>query len=209
MMVADVADRSNMNNKHILIIFIKNLVLGSVKTRLAKTIGNEKAMEIYKHLIQHTCSVVGSLQCDKVVCYSAYIEADDVWKDGFQKSVQQGSELGERMLNAVDSAFKQGYRNAVIIGSDCMEITTEIISDAFVALEHADIVIGPATDGGYYLLGMSQMHLPIFKDKNWSTNQVFKQTVNDITAMGLSYRCLPMLSDIDEEKDLTTLKHFL
>lgn len=209
MMVVDVADSSNMDNKSILIIFIKNLVLGSVKTRLAKTIGNEKAMEIYQHLIQHTCLVVGNLSCDKAACYSAYIEADGVWNDGFQKSVQQGSELGERMLNAVDSAFKQGYRKAVIIGSDCMEITTEIISDAFAALEHADIVIGPATDGGYYLLGMSQMHLPIFKDKNWSTDQVFTQTVNDITEMGLSYHCLPMLSDIDEEKDLTTLKHFL
>jgi len=209
MMGGDVADMYNMEKESVLIIFVKNFIYGSVKTRLAKTAGDDKAMEIYKRLVHHTVSVAADLRYDKMVCYSEYVDVDDIFDKGFKKSVQHGDDLGERMHNAIDEAFKQGYRKVVIVGSDCIEITTAILNEAFAALSLTDLVIGPANDGGYYLLGMTTIHPALFTAKNWSTDNVYKQTMNDVTAIGLSCSFLPILTDIDEEKDLTALKHLL
>lgn len=189
-----------------LIIFVKNLVEGHVKTRLAATVGNKKAMEIYQRLIAHTYDVVQDFKADKFIFYSAFIE-DDIWQnDFFEKHVQAGNDLGERMKNAFASVFEKGFTKIIIIGTDCPGINESILEKAFSNLNKTDVVIGPASDGGYYLLGVKKSHSFLFENIQWSTNKVLAATIELCKKHQLSYSLLSELSDVDEEKDLVHLK---
>ena len=184
-------------------IFVKNPVEGKVKTRLAKTMGAEKAFKIYLELLEHTHRVSKGLAVDKAVFYSDEILTGDVWDGGnFQKYKQEGSDLGKRMFNAFKFAFSKNYRKVVVIGSDCFDITPKIIKQAFDVLPQNNFVIGPTHDGGYYLLGMTALHTTLFKNKKWSSEDVFHDTLIDIRNMNGSYKLLPELTDIDTEEDL-------
>ena len=190
-------------NKSLLIIFAKNPELGKVKTRLAATLGDEVALAIYFQLLTKTKEVAAGLNEDKVVYYSSYLEEGDLWnEDHFRKAVQSEGDLGERMKNAFIDAFDQGYERVCIIGSDCMEITTEILEEAFGKLHNRDAVIGASEDGGYYLLGMSKMTPALFDNKAWSTDEVFISTLEDFERLGMDHAELPVLNDVDTQKDL-------
>ncbi|MBQ0908367.1 TIGR04282 family arsenosugar biosynthesis glycosyltransferase [Flavobacterium sp. F-328] len=192
-----------MQQKNAIILFTKNPELGKVKTRLAKTIGNEKALEIYKKLLHHTQTIVTPVAADKFLFYSDAIVRKDQWPETeFHKKVQHGSDLGERMKTAFQEVFSLGYTSVCIIGSDCYELTSTIIDDAFTQLETYDTVIGPTFDGGYYLLGMKKLHGFVFLNKTWSTETVYPDTIAGIQENSLTYFDLPKLTDIDEEKDL-------
>lgn len=188
--------------KQALLIFAKNLVHGEVKTRLAATIGHEKAFAVYKELLKHTAVITSTLPVDKLLFYSDFIEENPVWNHRFQKHLQSGNDLGERMNNAFVYAFDEGYEKVVIIGTDCFELDAEIIMKAFQQLMENDVVIGPAKDGGYYLLGLKKNHAQIFHNIAWSTATVFEETVAKSKELELTHHCLQELNDIDEEKDL-------
>jgi uncharacterized protein len=189
--------------KELLIIFIKNPELGKVKTRLAATLGPEKALIIYNQLLSHTREITEKLPLPQALYYSDFIPAKDSWDSQvFRKQVQSGSNLGDRMLRAFQEGFNEGYNRICIIGSDCFELTSEIILNAFKKLEEHDVVIGPAEDGGYYLLGMQELQPYLFANKSWSTEAVLQQTLDEIKLKGLSVALLPTLTDVDEEKDL-------
>jgi len=191
--------------KEVLIIFVKNPVLGKVKTRLAATVGDEKALEIYQQLLAHTQSSTENLSQDKWVFYSEKIDNTDLWdNDQYYKSVQSGGDLGEKMLNAFSKCFAEGYKNVCIIGSDMMELDTAIIQDAFASLDANDVVIGPAKDGGYYLLGMNKLHSSLFQNKQWSTESVLNDTLSNVEQQNLSYVKLETMNDIDTESDWNT-----
>ena len=187
--------------KNALIIFVRNPVLGKVKTRLAATIGNEKTLMLYKHLLQHTHAICEHLSVTKFVYYADYINEDDLW-NGFEKRLQQGDDLGERMKNAFAELFDTGFKNICIIGSDCYELSSDILADAFEKLKTADVIAGPVTDGGYYILGMNKPVPDFFTNKEWSTDTVFADTLKDAAALKLSLHQLPILHDIDTEEDL-------
>lgn len=188
--------------KQALIIFVRKPELGKVKTRLAATVGNEKALEIYKTLLQHTHTVAEQVEADKFVFYHQQTEENDIWsKDGFTKKLQSNADLGKKMSDAFSEVFNAGFGQAVIIGSDCLQLQAQVIEDAFAILQYKDLVIGPANDGGYYLLGMKKMHEFIFRNKDWSTDSVLKQTFEDIARHQLSVGLLPELIDIDTEED--------
>lgn len=188
---------------HRLIIFIKNPVLGRVKTRLAKTVGAQMALDVYKYLLELTRNAAANLECNKAVYYSKSVDGADEWSnDVFDKFVQTGEDLGKRMWNAFSEAFEQGYEKVMIIGSDCPQLTQEVLEMAFDLLENVDIVVGPAKDGGYYLLGLKQPFKELFEDKEWSTDTVLEDTIMDIMAAGKKYAKLPMLSDLDDAYDL-------
>ncbi len=195
--------------KQALIIFVKNLQYGKVKTRLAAKVGDDKAFEIYKTLLDHTYNVVRRLNCDKYIFYSDFIEENDIWsEDDCIKVLQTGNGLGERMLQAFSMLFvhrtsfgEKDYDRVAIIGSDCAELTLSIIENAFTKLNEVDIVIGPANDGGYYLLGMKKKNEALFQNVSWSTSSVLEQTLAVCIKEGLSFYLLPVLSDIDEEQD--------
>lgn len=188
-------------NKNLLLIFTRNPELGKVKTRLAKTIGNEKALEIYKLLLKKTKDVTQDLHCDKAVYYSVKIRENDIWDETiYQKHQQHGKDLGTRMQNAFNNAFNNGYEKVLIIGSDLFDLTPNHINTAFKKLNTNDLVIGPAEDGGYYLLGMKKNHPAIFKNKEWGTNSVRKDTLSDLK--NNTVNLLEELNDIDLYDDL-------
>ena len=132
-------------------------------------------MKIYTNLLQHTESVINSVSADKVVYYSDIILHSDLWcETKYQKKGQKGTDLGARMQNAFETAFKNAYEKVVIVGSDLFDLKPTHIEDAFTALEKNEVVLGPSLDGGYYLLGMKKMHPNIFKNKEWGTDMVLK-----------------------------------
>ncbi len=187
----------------LLIIFYRNPELGKVKTRLAATVGDERALAIYVKLASHTRTLANDLDCDRVVYYSDYIDRVDGWlNEDYFKQLQLGSDLGDKMEKAFEVAFMNGYKRVSIIGSDCFELTTEIIKNGFESLVNQDAVIGPALDGGYYLLGTSKFIPHVFREMKWSTSSVCKDTIQVFNSLKCSYHQLPTLRDVDTEDDL-------
>ncbi len=195
--------KQQIPNESLLIIFYRNPELGKVKTRLAASIGDAKAYAIYLLLAQHTRSITQDLPQNKALYYSDYIDTEDAWSNNrFQKFLQSGEDLGEKMENAFKAGFNFGYKSICIIGTDCLDLTGQIISEAFRQLLSHDVVIGPAVDGGYYLLGMNYLHEALFKNKKWSTESVLTNTLDDAEVSGLSVFQLQVLNDIDRIEDL-------
>ena len=184
-----------------LIVFYRNPELGKVKTRLAASLGDELALAVYLRLAAYTREQVKAVQADKQVYYSDFMDTEDLWTE-CQKSLQLGTDLGQRMLNAFQNSFSKGYQKVCIIGTDCPYLKADHIHEAFQQLQKHDVVIGPALDGGYYLLAMRKFYPELFQNKSWSTSQVLQATMNDVIRLGLSCHLLEELSDVDEEKDL-------
>ena len=185
-----------------LIIFIKNPVIGKVKTRLAATVGNDLALEIYKKLIEHTLSIIKNVNADKYIFFSERIDDNIGDSNIFFKKVQTGFDLGEKMKNAFEKLFKNNYESICIIGTDCPGITKNTFEEAFTKLKKNNVVIGPAEDGGYYLLCINKFNDNLFNNVNWSTAEVLQTTIERCKENDLSFSLLDILSDIDEEKDL-------
>lgn len=187
-------------SKNLLIVFVKNIILGKVKTRLAKTIGDVGAFNIYYHLYSITEKESGKMNCDRHIYFSDVIIPSG-W-DGGKKFVQEGDDLGERMKNAFQHGFDQGYNKIVLIGSDLPNITKEIIDSGFDALSEHSIVFGPAHDGGYYLIGMSEMNTTVFENKPWSQSALLDVTLQELSEQQVSISLLESLNDIDTFEDL-------
>ncbi len=184
-----------------LLIFTRNPVLGKVKTRLAKSIGEEQALEVYKLLLMHTHQVTKGLPLEKVVYYSDEVWEDDIWAEGdYLKMPQQGKDLGERMQSAFQEAFATGCHKVVVIGSDLTHLKQKHLVKAFKALDTHEAVLGPATDGGYYLLGMNHLIPSVFAEKTWGTSKVLQATLLDLKDK--SVHLLEPLNDIDTYEDL-------
>ena len=180
-----------------LIIFIKNPEAGKVKTRLAAEVGNEKALEIYHALLKHTRETVLSRPFDRLLFYSSFIDHQDEWpSQDFTKLLQEGDGLGDRMQHAFAHAFTQGGP-VLIVGSDCPGLSPTILEEAIEHLQSKDFVIGPAMDGGYYLLGMRNYQPEVFSNMEWSTASVLPTTLERINVLQATYALLPMLSDVD------------
>ncbi len=193
-------------NEDALIIFIRNPKLGRVKSRLAAKIGDESALKVYMALLEYTRSVTSEIDASRLLFYSDFIDKHDSWDNGlFTKFLQKGNSFGTRMCRAFELTLKN-HKKAVIIGSDCEELTPNIIRDAFDKLSIFDIVLGPAKDGGYYLMGLKKVYPELFINKRWSTSSVLTDTLNDIKSLGLTFYLLPILSDIDEYEDFKRSK---
>lgn len=195
-----------MNSKNVeaLIIFTKNPELGKCKTRLAQKIGDQKALEIYKILLKRTAEIVKDLPVDKYVFYNEKIVANDVWNSSvFFKDLQSKGDLGIKMYKAFENLFLKAYEKVIIIGSDLYDLSPQLISDAFDALKQNEFVIGPAKDGGYYLLGMKKLNKKIFENKVWSTESVLSDTMKDLE--GKNTKLLIELNDIDTYEDLISI----
>ena len=187
--------------KNLLLVFTRNPELGKVKTRLAKTVGNATALKIYTFLLKRTRDIVVKVSADKAVYYSVKVRENDIWDASiFQKHQQVGEDLGIRMLHAFKNGFKAGYEKVIIIGSDLYDLTSETIENAIIALENNEVVIGPAEDGGYYLLGMNSLEEKIFKNKDWGTETVRKDTLKDLKDKKVFL--LGELNDVDIFEDI-------
>ena len=186
--------------KEVVLVFQKNAILGKVKTRLASGIGEPRALEIYKHLMQSTYSVLEHVEAPVWTYYSDFIP-ETVNPPIAESFVQEGQNLGERMAHAFARSFESGMDKVVLIGTDCPTLQSHHLHEAFEALTHSDLVLGPATDGGYYLVGMKRRADYLFKGIEWSTAEVLSQTLAVATAHGLLSTLLDELSDIDTQED--------
>ena len=188
-----------------LIIFARHPELGRVKTRLAAGIGDEAALAAYRALLAHTRAVVAPLPVHKTAWLVGDNNSASVadWT-GFEQRPQPAGDLGQKMQAAFTHDFAQSSEAAVIIGTDCLGLTTAHLTEAYAALQTHDVVLGPAVDGGYYLLGMKRLHPDFFAAKAWSTDTVRADTLADAARLGLRVHLLPELQDLDTVDDLRT-----
>ncbi len=139
--------------------------------------------------------------------YSDEIHHNDIWNDSiFRKKSQKGYDLGERMKNAFKAGFKDGYDKIIIIGSDMYDLSPQDLEHAFTALSVNDYVLGPAEDGGYYLLGMKKLNNSLFENKKWGTNTVLNDTLNNL--LNENIELLPFRNDIDYYEDIKDIRVF-
>jgi len=190
-----------MNSKKLLIIFTRNPELGKVKTRLSKSLGDIVALDIYQFLLDKTKEATQNISADKVVYYSEKIAENDLWNSSlYKKEVQFGDDLGAKMEYAFQTAFENNYEKVLLIGSDLYDLEPSHINEAFEKLKNKDVVIGPALDGGYYLVGLKKNYPEIFKNKRWGTSSVRKDTLKNLEKVDV--HLLPILNDVDVVEDI-------
>lgn len=186
----------------LVIVFVKNTALGSVKTRLARTIGDFGALKVYEELLLITKQAINKLETDVRIYFSKEIDSNEWVK--FPKYKQQGIDLGERMSNAFKDGFNDGYKNIILIGSDLPDISTAHIENGIKELEDNNAVFGPAEDGGYYLIGLNMLIPALFKSKPWSQPHLLQTTLQELHSLNISVGILDTLNDIDTYEDLIT-----
>ncbi len=200
-----------MKEKNLLMIFTRNPELGKCKTRLAATIGDQSALDVYNFLLNHTVAITRNLEVSREVHYSVKVRENDIWdSEIYNKRQQLGDDLGQRMEYAFRTGFSNGYQNIIIIGSDIYDLSQKDIENAFMALETNQYVIGPAADGGYYLFGMKSLNSQVFKNKNWGTSTVLQDTISDLSKENI--KLLEERNDVDlyeDIKDIDVFQKFL
>lgn len=205
-----------------LVVFVKAPIAGKVKTRLAATIGNEAALEAYCLIAEHVVHGVRGSENSQTtapigIAYESYdvllfVDSEESqlpvagWLGG-ELRVQRGSDLGERLVHAFEDCFKV-YERVVVIGSDA-PFVSPLANDAFVALQRHDCVLGPAFDGGYYLVGLNRdtrNWRELFDDIPWSTSSVFVETVRNARAAGgIDVHLLRAMHDLDTASDMRAI----
>lgn len=187
-----------------LLIFARHPVLGQGKTRLAHTIGPEAALHVYHELLAHTRAAAAGVAATKTLWLAGEPAAENAFArwPGYQQRPQPPGDLGQRMHAAFAEAFAAGAPAAVAIGTDCPELTAAHLTAAFRHLATHDAVVGPALDGGYYLLGTRALVPDFFQNKPWSTATVLADTLADAARLGLRVAHLASLADVDTAEDL-------
>ena len=196
-----------MHDKPIILLFIKAPLKGQIKSRLAAAIGNDAALELYQRFVLDTIDTVGALAIPLRICFYPPDAGTTIrtWLGNEHACMpQQGNDLGERMEQAFEQVFKEGYDRAVLIGSDIPELSHAVIREAFAALDTYDAVIGPAADGGYYLIGFTAKSFvtSVFHHIVWSTSTVCDETLTRFKHSGKRVHLLPKLHDVDTQDDL-------
>jgi rSAM/selenodomain-associated transferase 1 len=191
-------------------VFLKYPDKGKVKTRLASAIGTDAATELYRCFILDLLANLEQLEVDLYLCFHPEGSQQRLLEwlgDEYRYLLQRGDNLGQRMKNALFDAFGNGCEKAVVIGSDSPDLPGGLVEEAFSVLGEKDVVIGPASDGGYYLIGFARhtYHTEAFDDVHWSTDRVFGETMARLRASGLRVHVLPEWHDVDTVSDLRRL----
>lgn len=196
-----------MSVKSIILLFIKAPVKGRVKSRLASAIGDEAALELYQNFILDIVDTVKKTGYPFRICYYPPDAGAEVssWLAGqYHLMPQQGGDLGVRMENAFIRCFSEGFERAILIGSDLPDLTPAVLQEAMASLAENDVVIGPASDGGYYLIGFHKhTFMPrAFHGISWSTGTVFQETMAILQSSALAVHQAPKWNDVDTMEDL-------
>ena len=190
-----------------LIVFVKFPEPGKVKTRIARELGAERAAEIYSRMAERIVhDVSGPGAYGTIVYFDPPERGDNIktWlgSDGLSFEPQSGGTIGDRMSDAFHSVFSEGAVRAVLIGTDIPDITADIVRAAFDLLSDADVVLGPAEDGGYYLIGLRTFEPILFRDIDWGADTVYTRTIARIVERNLSHKLLDTLKDVDTAEDI-------
>ncbi len=184
-----------------ILLFVKYPEPGRVKTRIAASVGPEKAAGIYKELVARVWSQLPA-NSEIVVCYDPPGRGDEVraWLPGAARYESQvAGDLGARLRAAVEGAFAHGATQVAVIGSDCVELTSEVFAETWEALKLSEVVLGPTTDGGYYLVALRSPKTAIFENIRWSTEHTLADTM--ARAGSASVHLLQKLNDVDTYED--------
>ena len=196
-----------------ILIFTKAPVPGKCKTRLIPCLGEEGAAKLQERLINKIINDLDDFQlCPFEIWQSEttnyFTERVLKLKNNIEIHTQSGNNLGQRMSNALNDGLKRSTK-LIIIGSDCIDYSKHYLTTALLALSKQQIVIGPAYDGGYVLIGATSFYPDIFKDICWGTEYVFEQTIQKLTLLGLEFTQLNRLHDIDTPNDLERISCFV
>lgn len=195
-------------DENYLIVFTRYPEVGTTKTRIIPVIGAKKAASLQQKMTEHTIDTVKLLSNQFPVKIMVFYTGGDLnlmknWLGNQYNYVNQGSgDLGERLKIAFQRVFEQTTGKVLIIGTDCPDITSTILKQGFDALKDHDLVLGPATDGGYYLIGIKSLIPELFQGISWGTETVLAETVKIGIQLGLNTAFLPELADIDRPEDL-------
>ncbi len=198
--------------KDTLILFIKCPDRGEVKSRLAGSIGEERAQTLYRFFVEDLLDTLSGQEVRLRLYFEPRDAKDDVSRwlgNRYDLFPQRGGDLGEKMREAFEETFQQGYHRALLIGSDVPDLPADIFKEGFDALSVHDAVLGPSMDGGYYLIGFRDdtFRPEIFEGMPWSANAVFQKTLEVFIALGDMVHILPPWRDIDVIEDLKALMH--
>ena len=189
-------------------IFAKYWRPGAVKTRLARSIGDEPAADVHRRMLLATLQRLQDFQGRRVLCYTPASEraafealADDRW----HLRPQSAGDLGQRMERYFTAAFAEGATRVVLLGSDTPTLPVEYVHQAFELLDSHEVVLGPSNDGGYYLLGAAGRPPAIFEGIAWGTNRVWEETLARLNTQQVSFAEVPPWYDVDERDDLVRL----
>ena len=185
----------------IIIVLAKAPIMGEVKTRIGKNIGMDRSKWIYEQLLSHTSNVTKKTKIMTVLFKNKNNKKlENLFKHSVKSKLQLGENLGEKMANALQWAFKKKYKKIVLIGTDLWTLNEKTITNSFKLLDKCDLVIGPSYDGGYFLIGMKNPDENIFKNIPWSTNNVLEKTILKIKDRKISF--LEIAKDIDSFSDV-------
>jgi len=199
-----------MTNTSIILLFIKAPVKGQVKTRLAAILGDDAALDLYRRFVLDILDTLDLTGIPVRICYSPAESGNSVsrWMGPErQYQPQEGADVGERMKNAFQQAFSGGASRVVLIGSDIPDLPAQILNEALAGLVTHDAVIGPARDGGYYLIGFraGTFFPAVFQNIPWSTGAVFERTMAAFDRGSKQVHVLPTWQDVDTIDDLKDL----
>lgn len=194
-----------------LIIFTRYPEAGKAKTRLIPALGEVGAAELHRRMTEATIAESRKLQTIRSVSICVYFtggslaQMQDWLGHDLEYRSQHSGDLGERLIHAFQTAFDRGAKSVIAIGTDCPDLTSKLLTFAFSELENHCLSIGAATDGGYYLIGLSKFIPSVFQNIAWSTSVVFEQTLEIAKRLDWSIAYLPTLNDVDRPEDLRLL----
>ena len=204
-------DPANGHPRSRILVFAREPLLGKVKSRLAIEIGAQEALAVYRAMLARLGQLLTQAQ---IASWDLWVTSNCSHKDFLSICnktniyLQNGQDLGARMDGAIQQTLRQeNVESVVLIGTDCPAVTERYLDQALLALESGvDVVLGPAEDGGYVLVGMQRPITAVFEDIPWGTDQVMHRTLETLKAKELTYRLLDTLWDVDRPEDLVRLQ---
>jgi rSAM/selenodomain-associated transferase 1 len=202
----------SQNTPTALLVFAKSPIVGTVKTRMQPQLSNRACLILHDALLRHTLTKIRTLDkpdVSKVLYLTGNLADAQQYRfdlglaTDIQVETQVGRDLGERLVNAMEKKFDEGFRKVVFIGADTPLLSAKEIGHAIDQLSHCEVVIGPTTDGGYYLIGFSASIPAILRGIDWGTPRVYGQTLSLIQLHQVRWKSLAMGSDLDTFKDLS------
>lgn len=191
-------------------LFLKAPVLGTVKTRLAKSLGEASALLAYKRMVEFLLERIGNRGSIHIHYAAESVDPMVDWLgENYRFTAQLGDGLGTRLANAMAQEFASGANKLIFLGGDCPFVDHAMIEESFIALDRKDVVIGPAFDGGYYLIGMSQNRAELFEGIHWGSETVFAETVEICRRKGLTHAILAEMSDVDDFESWKKAERFM
>jgi rSAM/selenodomain-associated transferase 1 len=192
-----------MLKSNALVIFVKNARRGHVKTRLASSLGDDKALAIYLALCERVRNVCFGFSGKCYVYYSEYLPSEpDLWEDDFFIKRKQDPviDLGLRMKTAFNELLPI-HSSVILIGTDIPHLSIDILKESIFLLKNTDVILGPSDDGGYYLIGMKKPNDYLFQNMTWSVDNVLSESIQRIDKKNKTYNLLKTLPDIDTAED--------